>query len=282
MPIILDGNNYGKSRVRLVKVIRHRDRHDIKDISVNIQFEGDFQSIHKAGDNSKVLPTDTMKNTVYALAKDHCLDQIEEFGLKLVEHFLGSNPQASRVRIGLSENLWTRITIGGQPHRHSFTRSGNESRTAAVSATRQNVSVESGIQDLVVLKTSGSGFEGFLKDRFTTLKETSDRILATAIEATWLYKGEKDIAFGPCWHGIRQTILETFAEHDSRSVQHTLYAIGETVLKTHQQIAEIRLSMPNKHCLLVDLAPFGLANNNEIFLPVDEPYGLIEAKLQRV
>lgn len=279
MSVILAGNHYGKSRVRMVKVTRHPDRHDLKEVTVGIQFEGDFETSYTAGDNSKVLPTDTMKNTVYALAKENPVEQIEEFALGLIAHFLKSNPQVRQVRIEIAENLWTRITVAGKPHNFAFTR-GNEKRIAMVTGTRSGVSVEAGIEDLMVLKTRGSGFKGYLKDRYTTLQETSDRILATAIRASWLYAGPK-IEFGAYWCGVRQLLLDTFAEHESRSVQHTLYAMGEAVLKTYEDILEIRLSLPNKHCLLVDLAPFGLENNNEIFVPVDEPHGLIEARLTR-
>ena len=280
MSVILAGNHYWKSRVRMVKVTRHPDRHDLKEVTVGIQFEGDFETSYTAGDNSKVLPTDTMKNTVYALAKENPVEQIEEFALRLIAHFLKNTPQVRQVRIEIAEHLWTRITVAGKPHNWAFTRSGNEKRIAVVTGTRSGVSVEAGIEDLVVLKTGGSGFEGYPGDRYTTLQETRDRILATAIRASWLYDGP-EVAFGTCWYGVRQLLLDTFAEHDSRSVQHTLYAMGEAVLKTYEDILEIRLSLPNKHCLLVDLAPFGLENNNEIFVPVDEPHGLIEARLTR-
>ncbi len=282
MSVILSQNSYGKSKVRMVKVARHGDRHDLQDVTVNIAFEGDFVSAHTTGDNSDILPTDTMKNSVYALAKQSpAIEEIENFAQRLTGHFLKENPQTSRVVVGIVENQWTRIAVGGKPHHHSFTKNSDEKRTTKVDATRETTKVESGIEDLIVLKTTKSGFSGFIKDRYTTLKETDDRIFATAVEVNWLYSGPA-AASGVTWRGVRQQILETFAEHDSRSVQQTLYAIGEVVLESYPEIVEISLSMPNKHCLLVNLSPFGMENNNEIFVPTDEPYGLIEAKLSRL
>jgi urate oxidase len=280
VPVILARNSYGKSRVRLVKVSRQQDRHDVKDLTVGIQFEGDFEAVHTAGDNSKILPTDTMKNTVYALAKQHPVDQIEHFGIALVEHFLSGNPQVSRIRVDIMEQPWGRLSVAGVTHRHAFQRSGVERRLALLSATRSAITIEAGIEDLFVIKTAGSGFEGYIKDHFTTLKETSDRVFATAIRAVWRY-ARSDIAFRLHWEAVRQVILQTFAEHDSRSVQHTLYAIGEAALEQCGEIVEMRLSLPSKHHLLVDLAPFGLDNRNEIFMPTEEPYSLIEAVVRR-
>lgn len=283
-------NNYGKSRVRMVRVLRHPDRHELQDLNLRISFEGDFEAAHTSGDNSLILPTDTMKNTVYALAREKSapeepeepeeIEQIEDFAARLTAHFLAQNPQVSRVTIEIDERRWERISINGEPHPHAFIKSGDEKRTTRVSATRELTRIESGIEDLILLKTTGSGFSGFLEDRFTTLKPTSDRILATAVKASWLYAGPV-AGYGSLWQGVRQTIIETFALHDSLSVQQTLYAIGEAALARFEPLAEISLSLPNRHCLLVDLSPFGFENDNEIFLPVDEPHGLIEARIVR-
>jgi len=280
MGIVLAQNDYGKSRVRLLRVARNENLHEIKELTISILFEGDFESAHTKGDNSKILATDTMKNTVYVLAKEYPAEPIEEFALHLIDHFLTYNPQVSKVQIEVLEHPWTRLPMAGKEHRSTFTRSTNEKRTATVIGTREGATIRAGIEDLVVLKTTQSSFEGFLRDPYTTLPETRDRILSTAISTNWLYAGE-DVAFGPSWHGVRRTLLETFAEHVSHSLQHTLYAMGEAVLKSHDEIREIRLSLPNKHFLLVDLKPFGLENDNEIFLPTDEPHGLIEATLRR-
>src|ERR1700683_5177578 len=181
MTIRLGENSYGKSRVRLLRVVRQEGRHDIKELTLGIRFEGDFETAHTKGENRKILPTDTMKNTVYALARQYPVEAIEEFCLHLIEHFLTYNPQVSRVRIEASENLWTRIPHGGKPHASAFTRAGGEKRTAMLTGTREGITTRAGIDDLVVLKTTNSAFEGFLRDPYTTLKDSRDRILSTAI-----------------------------------------------------------------------------------------------------
>ncbi len=280
MRVRLAVNNYGKSRVRLIQVTRHRDRHDLKDISVDIQLEGGFEEAHTRGDNRKVLPTDTMKNTVYALAKRHPVDQIEDFAARLAAHILGGNPQVTIAQVSVVENLWSRVPAGKKLDPWTFMRTSQEKRTTSVSSTRKQIRIQSGLDDLLVLKTSGSAFAGFIRDAYTTLKETHDRLMATIIRARWTYDREH-LDFGASWNQVRKAILRTFANHQSRSVQHTLYAMGEAVLRSHKEITEIRLSLPNQHCLLVDLGPFGLKNENEIFVPTDEPHGLIEATLRR-
>jgi len=283
MVSVLTDNSYGKSSVRLMKVTRLPDRHDLKEVCVNIQFEGEFEKVYTKGDNSNVLPTDTMKNTVYAIAKDHPLRSIEEFGLTLSNHFLLNNPDVSKVTIELIENLWNRISVSAaapDPHPWSFSGGGNEKRNCIVTRTRTTVTIKSGIQDLMILKTSGSAFIGYVKDKYTTLKETDDRIFATNADIRWTYTRE-DLDFNVCHQKIRQAILETFAKHDSLSVQHTLYAMGESALAACVDVSEISLTMPNKHCILVDLSPFGMQNKNEIFVPTSEPHGLISGTVKR-
>jgi len=280
MSTILLDNSYGASEVRLIKVRRMQDRHELKELAVGIQFEGEFQNSYTTGDNRSILPADTIKNTVYALAKLYTIEQIEEFAQQLINHFLTDNPQVNRIRVRIAEHLWTHIPFGGRQHPWCFTPAGPERRTTAVTGTRESMFIESGIENLQVVKTTGSGFEGYLHDPFTTLKEMSDRILATAVKASWLYS-DNEIPFAVYWHGIRQAILDTFVEHESRSMQNTLHAIAEAVLERYADIAEIRLSVPNKDCRLVDLAHFGLENNNEVFAPAEEPFELIEARLRR-
>jgi urate oxidase len=270
---VLAANTYGKSRVRVLKLVRRERQHDIKEITLQILLQGDFASCYESGDNSKILPTDTIKNTVYALARQHEIGAIEEFGKCLIDYFLKNNPQVSDVRIEMTEHLWSRIAPA------AFTRE-QQSRTAVVAGQRGQMSVEAGITDLVLLRSAGSGFEGYIKDRFTTLKETADRIFATALRATWRYTSAS-VDFNAHWDTVRHAILDTFAAHDSRSVQHTLHAIGKQVLAACPDVAEIQLTLPNKHALLVDLSPFGLDNPNEIFLPTDEPSGYIEGRLTR-
>jgi urate oxidase len=214
-----------------------------------------------------------MKNTVYALAAEHPFDDVEDFGLALTDHILQASPRASTVRVELTEHLWEPIDP------HAFRRAGGERRTAVVTRDRQGVQVLAGLADLVVMKTAKSAFEGFPRDRYTTLKETSDRLLATTVQATWRYS-RPYVSFGRLWQEVRRVLLETFAAHDSRSVQHTLYAMGEAVLES-LDVEEIHLAMPNLHHLPVDLTPFGLENRNEIFVATAEPYGLIGGTVRR-
>jgi urate oxidase len=271
---------YGKSKVRLVQVSRHGDRHEVRELTVAIRFEGDYEASYVSGDNTAVLPTDTMKNTVYALAAGNPVREPESFGLLLSTHFLSRNPRLRRVRVDLVQHPWARIVVGDREQRHAFVRSGQQTRTATIQARREQTVVGAGVKRLVVLKSAGSAFTGFPRDEYTTLPETTDRIFATSMTATWRYR-EPGIDFGTTWQAIRRTLLEVFAEHRSESVQHTLHAMGQAVLDTSAEVTAIRLVMPNKHHLPVDLTRFGLENRNEIFVPTDEPYGLIEATLVR-
>lgn len=281
MSVKILNDNYGKSRVRLVKVSRDTDRHELQNVTINIALEGDFETIHTVGDNSLCLPTDTMKNTVYALAgQTREIEEIEAFGQRLVAHFLENNQQVSRVTIDIAEHAWKRMKFDGAEHNHAFVRGSDEKHTAKINATRDEVKIESGVEDMIVLKTTRSGFVGFIKDEFTTLPETTDRIFSTAIKATWRYKNP-DAATDSAFQGIRQTILRVFAGHDSLSVQHTLYAMGEAILDEFKEIEEIAFSLPNIHCLPIDMTKFGQGNENRIFVPTDEPHGLIEARLSR-
>jgi urate oxidase len=277
--IVLGQNNYGKSEVRLVKVERDTDRHELRDLTVDVALEGDFEAAHVRGDNTGLLATDTMRNAVYALAKDHLTGSIEEFGLKLVEHFLKAGPSVERARTRIAEHHWSRIEVGGRGHDHSFVRGSGE-RIATVRGGAGGARVEAGIDDLLVLKTTNSGWEGFLRGRYTTLPETDDRILATEITANWLY-GDANVDFDRLWRGVRDRILETFADHYSPSVQNTLYRMGGAVLEGFPEIRKIHLSLPNKHHLLYDLERFGVENENEIFHATSEPYGLIEGTVER-
>jgi urate oxidase len=279
MGIRLGQNDYGKSRVRLLRVARNAERHDVKELNLAIRMEGRFETAHTAGDNSKILATDTMKNTVYALAQQQLIGSAEEFCRRLIEYFLANNPQVRQVEVDAEEVLWTRMQIGGSQHGSAFTR-GEEKRTAAVKGSREGFTVRAGIKDLVVLRTTKAAFEGFIRDCYTTLKEDHNRLLSTGILASWLYDGETT-DFNCIWDGARRTLLDIFADHNSLSLQHTLYAMGEGVLQKFPSIRDIRLSLPNKHYLLANLSPFGLENPSEVFIPTDEPYGLIEATVVR-
>jgi urate oxidase len=278
--IFLGQTSYGKSDVRLVKVRRGTDRHELTDVRVDVALEGDFEAAHTRGENTGLLATDTMRNTVYALAKDHLTGEIEEFGKKLVEHLLEAGPTVERVRVRLTEHLWDRIMADGREHEHSFVRAAGE-RTATVEGDSRGVRVGAGIDDLLVLKTTNSGWEGFLRERYTTLPETDDRILSTVVNADWTYYDGTDVDFGGVWRGVREQMLVTFTDHYSPSVQNTLYRMGEAVLERFSEIERIHLSLPNRHHLLYDLQRFGMENEDEVFHADPEPYGLIEGSVER-
>lgn len=281
MGVRIARNSYGKSRVRLIKVARGSDQHEIQNLTINIALEGDFDEIHTTGDNRFCLPTDTMKNTVYTLAGETSeIEQPEAFGRRLADHFLQNNPQVSAVRLQIAEAGWKRMSFDDTDHPHSFVKGSDEKRTVAINATRSLLTLDAGVEDLVVLRTSGSRFTGFLKDRLTTLPEATDRILSTSVKATWRYD-DPDAATHELFRSIRKTILEIFAGHESESVQHTLYAIGKTVLERFPLVEEISFSLPNIHCLPVDVTRFGVEDRNCIFVPTDEPHGLIEATITR-
>jgi urate oxidase len=273
-------SSYGKSRVRLVQVRRGPDRHDLRDLTVAVRFDGEFDESYTDGDNSAVLPTDTMKNTVYALAAQEPVVDPESFGIRLARHFLARNERLTRVRLDCTEHLWDRLATGTRQHAHAFMRDGSGARTAVVEATREGTTVAAGVADLVIMKTADSAFDRFPRDEYTTLPETRDRLLATALTATWQYS-RPDVDFTGTWTVVRETLLEVFAEHRSESVQHTLYAMGQAVLDSILQVTSIRLTMPNRHHLPIDLTRFGLENRNEIFVATEEPHGLIEATIAR-
>lgn len=271
---------YGKSRVRIVQLTRGTDRHELCDLTVAIRFQGDYDESYTAGDNRAVLPTDTMKNTVYALAATERVRDAESFGLRLARHFLARNPRLERVRIDLAEHAWGRIASGDREHGQAFVRQGPETRTSTIEGDRQALTVEAGVADLVILKSAHSAFAGFPRDEYTTLPETQDRIFATSLTARWRYR-TLDVGFDTAWRAVRTTLLETFAEHHSASVQHTLHAMGQAVIDAVADVAAIHLVMPNKHHLPIDLARLGLENRGEIFVPTDEPHGLIEGTVVR-
>ena len=280
MTTVLQSQSYGKSRVRLSRITRNGPWHEFIEITAAIALDGDFSPAYIAGDNRQIVATDTMKNTVHALAHQHGVPSIEAFGLRLAQHFLDAYPQVAKAAVSLEERPWTRMIVGGREHPHSFTAATGERYGCDVEATRAAVSMHSGLCDLQVLKTSGSGFSGFHRDNFTTLQDTGDRIFATTIEARW-----------PCanlhadWGAVRQTVrtamLNVFAENFSPSVQATLFQMAAAALAQCSLIDEISITMPNQHHLLVNLEPLGMANLNTTFVPTDEPFGLIRAVVRR-
>jgi urate oxidase len=262
--------------VRVVKVTRIPGRHELRDLTVDVALEGDFEAAHVSGDNRALLATDTMRNVVYGLARTHPIDSLESFGAALVEHFLRAGPTVERVRIDIAEHPWERLG----DHEHAFQRGHGGTRLARVSGDGSDIAYEAGLDDLLVLKTTASGWEGFVRDEYTTLPDTDDRILATIVAARWEY-GEGATDFEATWAAVRDTLLDAFGDHYSPSVQFTLSRMGEAVLERHPSVERIHLSLPNRHHLLFDLARFGLDNPNTVFHATTEPYGLIEGTIER-
>ena len=277
MAIVLGGNQYGKAEVRLLHVSRDAAADVITDLNVSVALSGELTATHLSGDNSAVLTTDAQKNTVFVFAREGGVGEIEDFALRLARHFVASQEAISFARVTVEQYPWERLAG------HSFVRSGREVRTATVSHDGAESWVVSGVGGLTVLSTAGSEFWGFARDRYTTLAETTDRILATAVSARWRHASAE--ASAPRWadsyRAARDLLLEAFADTHSYSLQQTLFAMGQRVLDGRPEIAEIRLALPNKHHFEVDMSPFGLENGGEVFYAADRPYGLIEGTVTR-
>jgi len=277
----LGENRYGKSRVRVMKVVRHESHHAMKEWNVQVLLHGDFETAFTQADNSKVLPTDTMKNTVYWLARESSASTLEEFALELAHHLLTNNPPVSRVSVEIEEKGWAQLHIGPALHPTTYKMGGPELQTTNVVVARDAApTIWSGIDGLVILKTTHSEFTGYVKDKLTTLPESTDRIFGTRATIEWEYTS-RPADFTSPRNAVTEILLKVFAEHHSLSVQHTLYDMGEAVLAGVPEIARVKLTMPNLHCLLVDLSRFGQDNPNQIFVPIDEPHGYIEATIER-
>lgn len=284
MAIVLGPNQYGKAEIRLVRIYRDTPRHEIRDLSVTTALRGDFAAAHLTGDQSHVLPTDSQKNFCYAYAKQQGVGQIEEFAIGLARRFADDIPPVSAAQVQVEEYAWDRISAGGAEHDHAWARRGTGARTTVVtvdgSGPGQRTWVVSGLKDLVLLKSTGSEFWGFLKDGYTTLAETRDRVLATSLTARWRYT-EAALPWDALHADVRGLLMERFAQVHSPALQQTLWEMGKAALAAHPEIAEIRLSAPNKHHFLVDLTPFGIGNDGEVFHADDRPYGLIECMVTR-
>jgi urate oxidase len=279
--IELAENRYGKSRVRLMKVTRSPKGNELREWTVQVLLTGDFDSAHYEGDNSKILPTDTMKNTVYSVARNSSAISMEDFAKELIDFLLGRNPQVSSVSVTIEGTMWKRLTVDGKPHPTSFIRGSGELQTATATRGREGgFSIHSGLKNLIVMKTADSAFEGYIVDELTILKPTNDRLFCTAVSAEWNYTVQT-LAFEAMRSALREAMIKTFANHKSKSVQETLYEMGKSALERVAEVDFIDLAMPNKHCLLVDLSRFGQDNPNEIFVPTDEPAGQIEARVRR-
>lgn len=274
MAIVLGPHRYGKAETRLVRVHRDGDTHGLVDLNVSIALAGDLTATHLTGDNSAVLPTDTMKNTVYAFAKRHGVGEPEEFALLLARHFVRTQGQLDSARVSIESFAWDRLGP------HSFQRRGDHTRTTVVTVTRAATQVVSGLTGLVLMNTTASEFHGFVKDRYTTLPETTDRILATAVDAKWRHLSD-EADWGKSFQGAVDAMTTAFVNTYSLSLQQTLMSMGTLVLAKRPELAEIRLALPNRHHYLVDLSAFDLANENEVFIAGDRPYGLIEGTVTR-
>jgi len=280
MGIVLGQNQYGKAETHVVRVGRDTERHEIRDLVVSSSLRGAFDDAHLTGEQSAVLPTDTQKNTVFAFAKDVGITSPEQFAVALARHFVDDVETVRWARVIVDEHAWERATVDGQPHDHTFVRSGREVRTVAVTVQDGRTHVLSGLRDLVLLKSTGSEFHGFRTDRYTTLQPTTDRVMATSLAARWRWSSvptDPDVAFAE----IRALLVSRFGGVHSLALQQTLWEMGRALLETRDDVAEVRLSAPNKHHFVVDLSAFELANPGEVFWAADRPYGLIEAAVHR-
>jgi len=279
--IVLGPNRYGKAESRVVRIVRDTARHEIRDLNVSTSLYGDFTAAHTEGDQSQVLPTDTQKNTAFAFAKRHGVTSPEDYAIALGTRLLEAAPAARGAVVRVEEYAWDRIPVNGFGHDHAFVRRGGEVRTTVVEVTAGGPAITSGLHDLVVLKSTGSEFKGFLRDDYTTLPDADDRILATALRAEWRYRAGVQVDWSTTYEAVRALLLETFATTYSRALQETLYAMGRAVLEAHDEITQVDFAAPNKHHFAVDLEPFGLDNRGEVFIAADRPYGLIEAVVMR-
>ena len=289
MPAKLRSNRYGKSRIRLMRLTKHLNLHDLDEWTVQILLAGDFESAHTRGDNSNILPTDTMKNTVYFVARESKAESMEDYAKELIDYILTRSPQVTSAEVTIESTLWKRIAIDGKPFPTAFMRGSEERQNATIARTQNGgkpgpFTITAGLDHLTVLKTSNSAFTGYIKDALTTLAETTDRLFGTALKAEWPYTPAAiaaGIDFNKARKHIRDAMISTFAKHESLSVQQTLFAMAEAALAHTDILDEIYLLMPNKHNLLVDLSRFGQENPNHIFVPTDEPHGTIEATVRR-
>jgi urate oxidase len=276
----LGPNRYGKSGIHLATVVRGEDRHEFSEREIEVRLEGDFEEVHTRGDNAAVLPTDTMRTSACALAFEHPEEPLEAFALRYTGYLLEASPVASRAETWMTERPWERVVIDGAPHPHAFTR-GAFRWTTHVVRDREDVRIFGGLDELYLLKTTGSAFSGFLTDRFTVLPETDDRILATRLDARWRY-GRTDLEFPAARETCRAAIVRAFAHHDeSRSVQHTLWHMGTAVLEASSDVEEVTFFLPNLHHVAVDLSFCGMSNDGRVFVVTDRPSGRIEGTVRR-
>lgn len=278
----LTHHSYGKSGVRLTKVVRSGSRHQLFEINADIQLEGDFDAAYASGDNRQVIATDSIKNTVYVLAKQRPFYSVEQFSLILARHFIATYPQVTQAEVELTQASWQRIIVGGSPHDHAFTSAGPQLRYAKsmLDRHRNHPSLVGGVRDLLVLKTTSSEWRDFVDDGYRTLKDTRDRIMATKVNADWAYNS-LDGDFSAFARAIDDAILTAFATKHSLGVQQTLKDMGDAALAACNAIDSIAFTLPNLHRIPFNLEPFGLRFENDIFVATDEPFGLIRGTIAR-
>lgn len=270
----LGSNRWGKSAVRLSKVIRGDDQDEFLDLEFQVLMTGDVGAAYLEGDNAAVLPTDTTRNTIYGLAQDHLTADLESFAAVLCDHMVAKTGIES-TEVTIRQRRWRRESPTG------FTGGGSERRLARVlgdgSGSRD---YQAGIEGLVVLKTGGSAFVGFPRDEFTVLPEAEDRVLSTSINARWTYT-DLPVDTGLAWESVRDVMLQHFFADWSASVQHQGWLMARAVLDAVPEIGEISFELPNQHHLAFDLARFGMHDEHTVFHPVSEPYGDIRFTVTR-
>lgn len=277
---MLSAHQYGKTGVRLAKVERDGAVHTFHDLTVDITLSGDFSAAYLQGDNSTTLPTDTMRSTAYVVAQDVGLTEIEVYAEALLRRLLASATAATTAVAHVVRHRWERLVVDDAPHPHSF-RAAPGVDTAVVTVQRDGtVQLVSGLDDVVLAKTTGSAYSGFVKDELTVLAETDDRILATSVRASWTWDRAPQ-SYAASGIAVQQAFEETFATLDSLAVQQTLHAMGSAALAAVPEIGSVSLTLPNRHHVTVDFTPFGRRNDNEVFVVLDRPYGLIEGTVTR-
>jgi urate oxidase len=274
-------NRYGKGRVRVMRIHRDGGRHEVSQLNVRAMIEGDFAPAYTNADNSTSVSTDTIKNVVNIVARENTGLCTEEFCQVLAGKFLDSYPQVTSVAITAHETKWSRLSFGGKPHPHSFILDSNGKPFVEAAAAREGTSaLVSGIDGFTFMKSTQSGWENYVRDSFTTIAQTNDRMCATAMVASWKWSA-KPSSYPATNAKILATLLEVFGTTYSASVQDSLYRMGEAALAAVPEISEISMACPNMHFILMNLTAFGLDNNNDVFLPTDEPHGQIECTVGR-
>lgn len=274
------GNRYGKDRVRILRLHREGEHHEVRELTLKAMLTGDFADAYTAADNSRCLCTDTVKNVINIVGREQPALDTEAFCQAVARRFLDHYPQVTLAEVTAHETKWTRLTVDGEPHPHGFTLDSNGKPFASVTATRDGVRSASGVAGFTFMKSTQSGWEGFHKDAYTTLRETRDRICATSMDASWRWTGTP-ADYRAANAAVLRTMLRVFMTTYSASVQDSLYRMGRAALDAVPEIGEIGLACPNKHYIPIDLSAFAMSNENVVFLPTDEPQGLIECTVGR-